>query len=434
LKPHRSKVRFGLLLCSLLVGMLPGRALAIPGQLDTSFSGDGLKVVDAGTGTFAPGQAIARSRGKLVVTGVTDHGGDRDVYVARLRRGGRLDKSFGTDGFAFLDFFNLDDDMLNGLAVLDDGRIVVAGWGQKLAGDRAVVARLTANGDPDPSFGGGDGRSVIELGKRETYAYDLAVLDNGKILVSGEAISDSADRILLVRLKPNGDLDPGFGTGGTVLANVAGGSSFQGASRIGVTKDGGIVVAGSIGTSNDSDSLVARFLSDGQFDDTFSTDGVRIVDLAPGDDDFASGLVAFGNGKVAISASDPSTQSDFVLARFLENGKLDTTFDEDGIVRQDFEGQAEEASDLIREADGKLIVAGFHMHEDTSTMATARFTTTGAPDTGYGTGGLALADFGGLGHGGFASNACIAQGARIAIVGSTHVDTSTLAGVARFLP
>src|SRR5690242_8281419 len=82
-----------------LAGAAPA-AWAAPGDLDPGFSGDGKVFVESGhDGTVLDGLAV-RSDGRIVVVGTGVHQGADVFQVARLLPGGRLDHSFGSQGFA----------------------------------------------------------------------------------------------------------------------------------------------------------------------------------------------------------------------------------------------------------------------------------------------------------------------------------------------
>jgi uncharacterized delta-60 repeat protein len=76
------------------------------------------------------------------------------------------------------------------------------------------------------------------------------------------------DRTLLLA----GDLDPTFGTGGKVLTGF--GSQNGDAAAVALQADGKIVVAGSASTTTNSDFAVARYNTDGRLDTTFGSGGL----------------------------------------------------------------------------------------------------------------------------------------------------------------
>jgi uncharacterized delta-60 repeat protein len=110
----------------------------------------------------------------------------------------------------------------------------------------------------------------------------VAIQANGKIVAAGAALNPASDTedSSLVRLRPNGGLDPSFGGDGSVrtdfgAADIAAGMTIQ--------SDGKIVVAG--GTFNDfpeSDFAVALYLKDGRLDATFGGNGRTTTSFGSG--------------------------------------------------------------------------------------------------------------------------------------------------------
>jgi uncharacterized delta-60 repeat protein len=267
------------------------------GSLDASFEGDGKKIFS--WGAIGRAQAVVMApNGKILIAGFSGPEGG-NIQVARLNANGLLDKTFGVDGKAAVDFGG--DDFGLAMARQANGRILVAG--RSTAGG-AVVARLRANGVVDPDFDG-DGRVTLPGGGS---ASAVLVQPDRNIVVAGNA-SGSA-MMTVTRLKPNGSPDTGFGTGGTAtidfatLADLAAGAALQ--------PDGKIVVAGySQGTE---DVAVARLNPNGSPDPTFGTAGKATVEFGVATFGFA---VALQSNKRIVVAGQKTGNDDFAVARLL---------------------------------------------------------------------------------------------------------------------
>src|SRR4051794_30517214 len=92
--------RVALLVCALgccAMGASAGTAVAAPGDLDASFSGDGVQTTDF-SGEYDAVRGVAvQPDGKIVVAGRTGDN-DPDFAVARYNTDGSLDTSFSADG------------------------------------------------------------------------------------------------------------------------------------------------------------------------------------------------------------------------------------------------------------------------------------------------------------------------------------------------
>jgi uncharacterized delta-60 repeat protein len=127
---------------------------------------------------FRPG--LEAMEGRLLLSGGTLHAGD-------------LDPTFGTVGKVVTDFRGTEnlDDGIQAIAVLPDGKILAAGYstdGASLSLDFAL-ARYNPNGTLDTSFGTG-GKVTTDFGGSENlddFGNALAILPDGKILVAGAA-------------------------------------------------------------------------------------------------------------------------------------------------------------------------------------------------------------------------------------------------------
>jgi uncharacterized delta-60 repeat protein len=111
------------------------------GRLDKHFGNDG-KVVTKMTTEYEFASAVAvQANGRLVVVGRASRKGTaNDFGVFRYKPGGALDKSWSGNGKTFTDFGN-GNDTARDVAIQENGKIVVAGDGQVKGKHRFAVAR-----------------------------------------------------------------------------------------------------------------------------------------------------------------------------------------------------------------------------------------------------------------------------------------------------
>src|SRR5690606_19043790 len=124
-------------------------------------------------------------------------------------------------------------------------------------------------GTPDSSFGT-DG-FLYQANNNGAWIMDMAVQTDGKILIAGRW----GTATFVGRLLADGTFDTEFGTDGL---SVFGESSGY-VKEIELLGDGGILVCGSIGTTNNLDAFVAKFTSGGQLDSTFGNNGQMTTDF-----------------------------------------------------------------------------------------------------------------------------------------------------------
>ena len=217
---------------------------ASTGALDPTF-GTGGKVMTniAGRTDLAFATRLQRDE-KIVVTGrVADGGGDPpDVGVARYNVDGSLDSTFGTNGILRIDLTTTGDwDEASDLALQADGKIIVSV--QILVGSSFAfgAARFEADGHIDPSFGTG-GLATVTFSSLNDFAHGVAVQDDGKIVVAGQSANLMNSDVALTRLTTGGALDSAFGSGGRVTVDFFG--SIDNGQAVAIQPDGRILVAG----------------------------------------------------------------------------------------------------------------------------------------------------------------------------------------------
>lgn len=157
-----------------------------------------------------------------------------------------------------------------------------------------------------------------------------------------------------------GDLDPSFDADGRVLSNL---SLSENALALVAQPDGRLVAAGFSGEALDTDFALVRYNPDGGLDTSFGQGGVVRTPLGPSDS-FAAvlGLLRQADGKLVaagFSFVDPTRRFDFTLVRYNPDGSLDPGFGENGVVHTDFFGPLEAAFGVVQQSDGKLVAAGF---------------------------------------------------------------------------
>jgi uncharacterized delta-60 repeat protein len=382
---------FGLLAgASILLLLVPAMARAAgPGDLDGTFSNDGMQTVDVGTGDHS--EQILVSGGKILVLGE----GSSDLTLVGLTSAGDPDPTFGGgDGIVKMNLLGVEEPF-GGLGLLPGGKIMTAVSTSNGGYDRLGLARFTPAGAPDPTFGGGDGKRTVDFGKN-FYAFDMAVLPDGKFLVGGafDNTPDSSE-FLVTRLRSNGTLDPTFGGGdGFVLTHFRSGQ--DGAYRLGIDPHGRIVAAGwteEPETPLEYDVAAARYLANGAPDHGFSGDGKVVTQFFEGFDDWAYGL-GFQGDKVVLGLHlNDSGEAQIGLLRYRSNGTLDPTFGGgDGEVITPRSGPAVSLRDLAIDANNRIVAVA--ESGTPQQMLIARYAPGGTLQTGFGTNGFATTTFG----------------------------------------
>jgi uncharacterized delta-60 repeat protein len=361
------------------------------GNLDASFGLNGIRRL----GTTSLGSLAANddwvwdiaidSSENIYLLG--DGLGAAGFFVAKLTSTGAFDTTFHSDGInhfgASVSIWELDK-----IRVDSSGAVYVAGVTQGHFGETnggsssndAFVAKITAAGILDTTFGGGDG--VIQLGStslgasrargRETVN-DLIINSAGELFLtgttwrwagSGGTLGDSntnSEDVYIAKFSSSGALDLTFG-GGDGIAQLGGslGARANGNDaprNIHFGPSGTLLVSGvttgALGEANAgvADIFVAKFTSAGVLDTTFGGgDGVaQLGSVTIGSNanqaDFAYGSfydsvraeifvygATLGSLAEAKGSLSPSHYDTFV-AKFTSTGALDTSFNSDGLAQ-----------------------------------------------------------------------------------------------------
>src|SRR4051812_3926408 len=244
----------------------------------------------------------------------------------------------------------------------------------RLAG-ASRVAIGPAAGQLDQSFGTG-GKVVTDLGQSEFAGAALAQPD-GRIVVAGSLSDnrpDAGSRFLVARYSADGRLDPSFGSGGTTSVGFgvrawANGAALQPDGKILLVGAGGSAATENAGAS--VDFSVARLNPDGRLDTSFGQGGTVTTDLG-GTGDVAVAVAQQPDRKIVVAGSTrqpgplASNPFGFALARYNEDGSPDTGFGANGHTSTHFEGGGYAASGVALQPDGKIVVVGTSFHEPLS--------------------------------------------------------------------
>jgi uncharacterized delta-60 repeat protein len=368
---------------------------AASGSLDPSFGHSGTVTTnfsatsDSGDYAAAAGGAF----GFIVAAGGSNASGSYDFAVARYTANGGLDSTFGTGGKVTTDFSGSSDDRAFAMAIDSSGNTVLAGR----SNDSFALARYLLNGSLDPNFGTG-GKVTTSFSSSISVANAVAIQTDGKIVAAG--LSDA--NVALARYNSNGTLDVTFGTGGTVITDVGTAAESAQVHAIAIQSNGKIVVAGnfspeiSAGTTS-LDSLVARYNTDGQLDVTFAGGGIYTEDVSGANQaDSADAVALLSNGNIVAGGftEGASNNVEMALTQLTANGTLAPAFGVNGHVFTSFgPGTFSGISTLSVQTRGNILAGGF-VDVTGEDFAVARYTATGTLDASFGSGGVATTNFG----------------------------------------
>jgi uncharacterized delta-60 repeat protein len=335
----------GLASLCLLAWLSPSGAMATPGDLDETFSGNGKEGYDIGGG----------------VQGATD------------------------------------------IAIQRDRKILLSGFGRRTSAGPSgfAVLRLLPNGRPDRSYGraGVAIHTIENAHPSNQLATSIALQRSGAAIVGGGVSVGTTELVPTIeRFKPNGALDRSFGENGATVLDQLGDARI---SDLAVLPGGDVIAVATVGQylfeGVCCTGAVIRFDRDGRLDTSFAGDGIAeapgflYLDLAV---DRSSHTIAVTGAQVA------EPDRDTAVAKYRLDGSLDSSFGDGGIVISDL-GSRDEGIDLDIQTDGKLVVAGQRCGEKRCRSQLVRYRQNGRLDASFSDDGhLAINPAGGA-EGGF---------------------------------
>ncbi len=294
------------------------------GALDPTF------IIGAGSSVIISNARVL-TNGKILICGnFSEFNGVSKNKVARLNYDGNIDETFNI-GTGF-------NDDIDAIAVQQDGKIILGGSFTTYNGVTANrIIRINEDGAIDNTFLSGSG---INGGAVQTIKIDSL----GQIMVGGSFSGlyngKAINRVFLLNsngtLNSDFDIDSGPGSGsGSVLAlmNDSNGSWYIGGSFL--TFDG------------QNQGRLVKVNSDGEHDSSYLSAGV-------GFDNSVQKVLPLENNKAMIFGNFTKFNGAtiFRIARLLENGMIDPSFNSDK------SGANNLIKSAVQQSDGKIVIGG----------------------------------------------------------------------------
>ncbi len=273
------------------------------GQLDPTFGTGGiadLSTYETPSSAWVDGIAL-RPDGRILLA--IENNGTAFLRAVQLLPSGVPDSTFGSGG----ETPQLVSDATVALDLLSDGEFVLVGLSK--------VAMFNASGTAlDTTFGSG-GIRTVNFGSSSASINASAIDSAGRILLAGTApdpITGATD-MAVARLTAQGSMDTTFGNGGSALVNV-GGFNNQVTTLV-VQPDNKIVLAGlAVTASNQWTAAIVRLSSSGALDSTFNGSGTLQQSIISSEPDLIYSVVLQPNDGKLVALS--GWANDFRVARF----------------------------------------------------------------------------------------------------------------------
>jgi len=296
---------------------------AVSGALDFNFNTVGWLTSSRTPGSDFWVDGVVNSDDSLVLVGQVANGAFADWVVSKVRSNGTFDPAFGTGGHLAISTGSAIQ-YPRGIFIDGTGYLIVGSLAGATNADLGI-ARVTASGALDTAFGT-NGTATFDTGQVE-YIEDGVRDAQGRIVLVGRASVSGAGPhdALLARLTPNGQLDPTFGTAGFVFYDSGGDDSGTSVTIDPATGDIIAVVA------LNANATVLRFDGTGMPVNTFGTNGVAVIDLSgTGGADWPYRVAMSGTGVLIVGWASPGATQDLAVVKVTSTGTIDTAFGASG--------------------------------------------------------------------------------------------------------
>ncbi|MCI5131477.1 MAG: hypothetical protein D3904_08105 [Candidatus Electrothrix sp. EH2] len=269
LRPILSPITFAAFCLLSLAAVTAETFAAAP---DSGFGDGGKVTVDLGSYGDQANAVLVQPDGKILAGGSTSNTADLDFMLFRLLPDGPLDREFNFDGTVSTAVGSGDEEVF-ALALQDDGKILAAGYSSNTNRNRDfAVVRYNSDGTLDRSFGQ-EGMAVTAVGDSDDEISGIAVQEDGKILLTGSALGEQGRVVVLARYLSNGSPDFTFADQGFALSAV--GTDIR-AESLALSEEGRILVAGTYQDTTHTALMVLGYDENGQLDTSFGNEGITV--------------------------------------------------------------------------------------------------------------------------------------------------------------
>ncbi|MBA2662872.1 MAG: hypothetical protein H0U74_11285 [Bradymonadaceae bacterium] len=214
---------------------------------------------------------------------------------------------------------------------------------------------------------------------------------------SSDTGSDSSDTGATER---GGTLDQAFGTQGMIDHPIAGHVVL--ASSVAAQLDGRIILAGSANSRPEKyEFMLMGLMADGSLDRGFGENGV--VQLAIDEAAIVRDVALDARGRIVVAglSKQGSLAETFTLARYLKNGRIDSSFGTDGVLHLRMGAVRTRATKLLIDSQNRIVLGGqFHdpeSFEPYSFLIMRLLAESGEVDTSFGEQGRSVVTIGDAG-------------------------------------
>ena len=355
------------------------------------------------------------------------------ISAAYSQNAGTLDENFGNNGIVVTNLYNRTE-VATSMDVYSDGRIVLGGTLSDNNEQDVILACYLEDGSLDAGFSG-DGLLRLNYPGSSDNLNDLVVQDDGKIVFVGETSGDDYQDIIVARLNEDGSFDNTFSNDGMLVIDI---NDDDYGRAVAIQDDGKIVIAGSCVSDGEIDLIMCRLNPDGTFDNTFAGNGKLIYDLNWGSYDYMNDVALYG-GNIFVSGycwegSNNRGNKGVAVVKIDDEGQVVSSFGDNGLafIELDvFDIEMGFGSKMAINSNGIYVAARYEPDNVKTDMAVVNILHNGYPNSDFGNQGIVIVE---MVVNSAAYGIALQPDGKILTAGKMYADYSTTNSfVARFL-
>lgn len=326
------------------------------GLLAEGFGEGGKVILDLGQKTGYVGSILILPTGKILISITLDKGEidnfvNSEISFYQFNQDGHLDQNFGEGGRQLVNF---DDFRVIGkiISIFPNGKFLFMGKKSKRLGennfqDIFFLAKFNADGSPDKVFGdNGIVENIIDsqfeiINIRQSFNVFTDDANKKVYWLGKEKTSSSNTDFAILRLDYRGTIDTLFGNKGVLHVDFdyTGGEY---AWKMKQQTSGDLIIIGNAKNGSKNDFALVRIDTNGIIDKKFGNNGIVTTELTNSgsivfqSDDTVDDILILDDNRILLlgsSANIIGQDRDLILAMYTNNGLLDQSFGEGGIMR-----------------------------------------------------------------------------------------------------
>lgn len=297
---------------------------------------------------------------------------------------GILDPSFGKNGILLIQSNLNYENHFSSIIPQNDEKILVGGYQGLYPNFDMIVLRYKINGQLDTTFGK-NGIVKINLNIAD-FLHSMLLQKDHKILIIGTTRKDEENnKVVVLRYNSNGTLDYKFGKKGIVEVGSITSLISDENSPFLLQLDGKILIAGYNENEEKKEIIIQRLNQNGTLDVSFSEKGILRITKK---ELILKSFFLKPDGKILLVLEkwNNNSESQIDIFQYNNEGNLDLSFGENGILRLKTLCM-ECPNNVILQPDGKILYQFLKNIEENKVINITRYNANGSIDTNFGKNG-----------------------------------------------